>query len=137
MFIFLIYSQALCWGNILNSNVTMKFAQLHYFFSQNIGWDNYYYVPHAQKLGKTTSPVPALNSVPAVSGLLLDPVGKYLPQHESLRKKIFMSRLGCFLDNFWPLSPNLASCFSCCQYFSRYLQYYIYFSLHLISQIFC
>jgi len=53
------------------------------------------------------------------------------------QQKIFMSRLGCFLDNFWPLNPNLASCFSCCQYFSRYLQSYIYFfSKYLISQIF-
>jgi len=64
MFIFLIYSQALCWGNIFNSNVTMKFAQLHYFFSQNIGGDNYYYVPHAQKLGKTTSPRSSLKLGP-------------------------------------------------------------------------
>ena len=24
-------------GNVSNSNVTMKFAQLHYFLSQNIG----------------------------------------------------------------------------------------------------
>jgi len=46
-------------------------------------------------------------------------------------KKFFMSKLGCFLDNFWPLHPNLASCSSCCQYFSRYLQYYIYFSLNI------
>jgi len=35
MFIFLIFSLALCWG-FSNSNVTMKFAQLHYFLSQNI-----------------------------------------------------------------------------------------------------
>jgi len=55
-----------------------------------------------------------------------------LPDNITLRnKKIFMSRLGCFLDNAWPLNPNLASCFSCCQYFSRYLQYYIYSSLNI------
>jgi len=39
MFIFLIYSLALCWGNVSNSNVTMTFAQLHYFLSQNVGGD--------------------------------------------------------------------------------------------------
>jgi len=36
-FIFLIYSVASCQGNVSNSKVTMKFAQLHYFLSQNIG----------------------------------------------------------------------------------------------------
>ena len=57
--------------------------------------------------------------------------------NSTTQQKFFMSRLGCFLDNFWPLNPNLASCFACCQYFSRYLQYYIYiFSKYLISQIF-
>jgi len=35
--IFLIYSLVLCWGNVSNSNVTMKFAQLHYFSSRNVG----------------------------------------------------------------------------------------------------
>jgi len=37
MFIFLIYSLVLCWGNISNSNTSTKFAQLHYFLSQNVG----------------------------------------------------------------------------------------------------
>jgi len=37
MFIFLIDSLNLRWGNVSNSNATMKFAQLHYFLSQNIG----------------------------------------------------------------------------------------------------
>jgi len=37
MFIFLIYSLVLCWGKVSNSNVTTKFAQLHYFWSQNVG----------------------------------------------------------------------------------------------------
>jgi len=35
--IFLIYSLILCWGNVSNSNVIMKFAQLHYFSSENVG----------------------------------------------------------------------------------------------------
>jgi len=37
MFIFLIYSLVLCWKYVSNSNVTMKFAQLHYVSSQNVG----------------------------------------------------------------------------------------------------
>jgi len=37
MFIFIIYSLVLCWENVSNSNVTMKFTQLHYFLSQNVG----------------------------------------------------------------------------------------------------
>jgi len=37
MFVFLIYSLVLCWGNVSNSDVTVKFAQLHYFLSQNVG----------------------------------------------------------------------------------------------------
>jgi len=49
--IFLIYSLVLCWGNISNSNVTMKFAQLQYLSSQNVGGDKRYYVPPVQKLG--------------------------------------------------------------------------------------
>ena len=57
---------------------------------------------------------------------------QFIEPTDSLRnKKFFMLRLGCFLDIFWPLNPNLASCFSCCQYFSRYLQYYISFSLNI------
>jgi len=36
-FIFLIYALVLCWGNVSNSNVTMKLAQLHYLSSQNVG----------------------------------------------------------------------------------------------------
>jgi len=51
MLIFLTYSLVLCWGNISNSNVTMEFAQLHYFLSQNIGEDKIYYVPPCPKVG--------------------------------------------------------------------------------------
>ena len=36
-FIFLIYSLASCRGNVSNSNVTMKFAQLHYFYHKMLG----------------------------------------------------------------------------------------------------
>jgi len=66
MFIFLIYSLVLCWGKISNSNVTMKFAQLHYFSSQNVGEDKRYYVPPLSKRWEDMSPVPPLNSVPAL-----------------------------------------------------------------------
>jgi len=34
----------------------MKFVQLHYFLSQNVGMDKRYYVPPAQKLGGTCPP---------------------------------------------------------------------------------
>jgi len=56
MLIFLIYSLVLCWGNVSNSNVTMKFAQLHYFLSQNIGGDKRYYVPPCPKVEGTCPP---------------------------------------------------------------------------------
>jgi len=36
----------------------MKFAQLHYFLSQNVGGDKRYYVPPVQKLGGRVSPAP-------------------------------------------------------------------------------
>jgi len=62
--IFLIYSMVLCWGNVSYSNVTTKFAQLHYFSSQNVGGDKRYYVSPVQKLGGHFPPVLPLNSVP-------------------------------------------------------------------------
>jgi len=40
-------------GNISNSNVTMKFAQLHYFLLQNVEGNKIYYVPPVQKLRGT------------------------------------------------------------------------------------
>ena len=54
--IFLIYSLVLCWGNISNSNVTMKFAQLHYFSSQNVGGTKDIMSLPVQKLGGTCPP---------------------------------------------------------------------------------
>jgi len=62
MFIFLIYSQVLCWGNVSNSNVTVKFAQLYYFLSHNVGREKRYYVPPCPKVGETCLPCPPLNS---------------------------------------------------------------------------
>jgi len=56
--IFLIYSLGLCWGNFSNNNVTMKFAQLHYFLSQNIGRDKRYYVPLSKSWGGHVRPAP-------------------------------------------------------------------------------
>jgi len=58
MFIFIIYSLVLCWRYVSNSNVTMKFAQLHYFLSQHVGGDKRYYVHPAQNLGRTCPPRP-------------------------------------------------------------------------------
>jgi len=57
MFIFLIYSLFFCWRNIFNSNATMKFEQLHYFLSQNVGGDKIYYVPPCPKVEGTCPPV--------------------------------------------------------------------------------
>jgi len=62
MLIFLIYSLILCWGNVSNSNVTMKFAQCITYLSQNVGRDKRYYVPPCPKVGGTRTPI---NSVPA------------------------------------------------------------------------
>ena len=56
------YSRVLCWGNFTNSNVTMKFAQIHYFLSQNDGGTKDTMSPPVQKLG---GHVPPINSVPA------------------------------------------------------------------------
>jgi len=49
MFLSLVYSLVLFWGNVSNSNVTMKLAQLHYFLSQNVGGDKRCYVPPCPK----------------------------------------------------------------------------------------
>jgi len=64
-FILLTYALVLCWGNISNSNATMKFAQLHYFSSQNVGGDKIYYAPLSKSWGRHVPPVPPINSVPA------------------------------------------------------------------------
>jgi len=64
MFIFPINYLALCWENFSNCNVTMKFAQLHYFLSQNIGGKNIL-SPPCPKVGRDMPPVPPLNSVTA------------------------------------------------------------------------
>jgi len=51
MLIFLIYSLALCWGNVSNSNVTMKFAQVYCFLSQNIWGDKDIMYPLSKSRG--------------------------------------------------------------------------------------
>ena len=60
MLIFLIYSLILCWGNVSNSNVTMKFAQIHYryFLSQNIGGAKDIMSPLSKSWGGHVSLVP-------------------------------------------------------------------------------
>jgi len=42
----------------------MKFAQLHYFLSQNVGEDKRYYVSPCPKVGGTCPSPPPINSVP-------------------------------------------------------------------------
>ena len=56
--IFLIYSLILCWGNVSNSNVNMKFAQIQYFLSQNVGRTKDIMSPLFQKLGGHVPPFP-------------------------------------------------------------------------------
>jgi len=62
MFIFMIYSLILYWGNVSKSNAHMKFAQIHYFLSQNVwGEQNILCLPLSKSWGGHVSP---LNSVP-------------------------------------------------------------------------
>jgi len=56
MLICLIYSLDLHWGIVSNSNVTMKFAQLHYFSSQNVGLTKDIMSRPIQKLGGHVPP---------------------------------------------------------------------------------
>jgi len=58
MFIFLIYSLALCWGNVSNSKVTMTFAQLHYFLSQKHWEGQKILCPPCSNVGGELSPRP-------------------------------------------------------------------------------
>jgi len=55
-FIFLVYALVLCWGNVSNSNVTMKFAQLHHFSSQNVEGTKNIMSPPVQNLEGTCPP---------------------------------------------------------------------------------
>jgi len=58
LFIFLIYSLALCWGDVSNSNATIAFAQLLYivFLSQNIRGTNDIMSPCPKVCGYMSSP---------------------------------------------------------------------------------
>jgi len=64
LFDIFIYSLTLCWGNVSNSNVTMKFAQLHYFYDKMLGGTKDIMPPPVQKLGGIYPPVSPINSVP-------------------------------------------------------------------------
>jgi len=64
MLIFLNYFLVLFWGNVCNSNVTMKFARLHCFLWQNVGGTKRYYVLSCPKVGGKCPPVPPIKSVP-------------------------------------------------------------------------
>ena len=45
-------------GKRFQQQSNMKFAQLHYFSSENVGGDKRYYVPPVQKLGEMSSRPP-------------------------------------------------------------------------------
>jgi len=64
MFILLIYSLALCWGNVSSSNVTTKFAQLQYFYHKILRGTNDIMSPPVQKLEAICPHVSPINSVP-------------------------------------------------------------------------
>jgi len=61
-----------CLGNASssNSNVTMKFAQLHYFLSQNVGGGKRHYVPPCPNVGGHVPPS-SLKLGPWFSGKVL------------------------------------------------------------------
>jgi len=56
MFIFLISSLALYWGNVFNSNVTMEFAQLQYFYHKILGGTKDIMSPLSKSLGGMSPP---------------------------------------------------------------------------------
>jgi len=58
MLMVLIYSLIFCYGNVSNSKVTMKFAQIHYFFSQNVGGTKDNMSPLSKSWGRHVPPVP-------------------------------------------------------------------------------
>jgi len=70
MFIFLIYSVVLCWANVSNSNVSMKFAQLHYFYHKMLGWQKIL-CPPCPKVGGNMFPHTPLNSDPVYCRVIL------------------------------------------------------------------
>jgi len=58
MFIFLSYPLNLSWGNVSNSNVTMKFAQLYYFYHKMLGGTKDIMSTPVQNLGDLSPPSP-------------------------------------------------------------------------------
>ena len=52
-------------GNISNKNVSMEFAQFHYFLSQNVGGTKDILSLLSKSWGRTCPPVPPINTVPA------------------------------------------------------------------------
>ena len=58
MLIFPIYFLVSYWENVSDSNVTMKFAQLHYFLPQNIGGTKYIMSPLSKSWEDMSPPSP-------------------------------------------------------------------------------
>jgi len=67
-------------------DVTMKFAQLHYFLSQKVGVDKRYYVPPYPKVGRDMSP-PYTRSLP--------------PTNEVLSRSVYSGCARCALHTLW------------------------------------
>jgi len=55
-------------GNVSNRIVTIKFAQIHYFLSQNVGGNKMYYLPPCPKVGGYMFSYTPINLVPAYDG---------------------------------------------------------------------
>jgi len=103
----------------------MKFAQLHYFLSQNIGGTKYIISHSVQKLWGTFSPRPPINSVPANGHIfygkhMILPNALFLSNIIGQQVKIFFEKINCFFlkllyyinlptvyrgINIWPLFP--------------------------------
>jgi len=101
MIIFLIYSLVLCWANVSNSNVTIKFAQLHYFLSQNVGGTKDI-MPPCPKVGGTCPPVPPFKIGPWP--LLEKQICTY--QHHLCHYGYFCKKLQFSLPEKTPLVRN-------------------------------
>ena len=77
MLIFLTCSLILRWGNVSNSNVTIKFAQVHYFLSQNVGGGQKISCPPLSKSWGACPPRPPINLVPGSSSYFSHDVSGY------------------------------------------------------------
>jgi len=82
--IFIIYSLVSCWGNVSNSNVTMKFTQLHYLSSQNVVRGTCPPSPH--ELGPCSCDMVRLRTTYVEQFLFCFPLAKHATRKEMFKK---------------------------------------------------